>query len=97
MRQTTISGHPNTHHPIGEMVLLLAGIIVLIAFGDAFALVIAAAVIATLVWGMIREIEHRVRNRRELAPVTQLRPALAGQRDLKKTAAHASRRGPSAA
>ena len=60
-------------------------------------LLIAAVVIVTLVWGMIRGIQHRVRNRAELARVTHLRPASTGQRELKRTPAHASWRGPSAA
>lgn len=97
MQHTTINRPPGTHHSVAAAFWLLAGIVVLIVSGDALAILIAAVVIATLIWGMIREIEHRVRNRGELALVTHLRPASTGQRDPKKTSAHASWRGPRAA
>jgi hypothetical protein len=94
MQDTTTNRH---HDTAAGAFLLLAGIIVMIASGDALALLIAAVVIVTLVWGMIRAIQHRVRNRAELARVTHLRPASTGQRELKRTPAHASWHGPSAA
>ena len=97
MQHTTANRHPGTHN-VAAVFWLLAGIIVLIATGDAFALVTAAAVIVTAVWWMIREIEHRVRNHRaELATVIHLRPASTSQRQPNNTPAHASWRGPSAA
>lgn len=97
MQQTTISGHHNTHYPIGEAVWLLAGIIILIASGDAFALLTAAVVIVALVWGMIRAIEHRVRNGAKSAPVIHLRPASTSRRDPQNTSADASQHRRSAA
>jgi ABC-type Mn2+/Zn2+ transport system permease subunit len=99
MRHTTISGHHGTHHTVAAAFWILAGTIVLIAFGDVLTLLAVAFAIVTTVWWIYREVEHRVqRNDAEMAPVTHLRPALPGQRDLKKaSAAHASWRGPSAA
>jgi hypothetical protein len=93
MQQTTIGGHHTSHYPFGEAVWLLAGIIVLIASGDAFALLTAAVMIVVVIWGLIRAIEHRVRNRAELASVTHLR-----QRHLNEaTSASVSLPGSSAA
>jgi hypothetical protein len=83
-----------------EQFWILAGITVMIAFGDALTLLALAFAIATMTtaWWIYRKVEHRVeRNDAEMAPVSHFRPALTGQRDLKKTSAHASWRGPSAA
>jgi uncharacterized membrane protein YhiD involved in acid resistance len=96
MQHTTTSRHPGTHN-VAAAFWLLAGITVLIASGDAFALLTAAAVIVTAVWLMIREIGHRVRNHAELAPVVHLRPGSTRQRNPKNTSAHAPWRGPTAA
>lgn len=93
----TINRNSGTRDTVASAFWLLAGIIVLIVSGDAFALLIAAVVVVTLVWGLIREIERRVRHGADLAPVAYLRPASTGQLDLKRTSAHASWRGPSAA
>jgi len=96
MRQTTMSGH----HPIGEAVWILAGIIVLMAFGDALVLLALAFAIVTMTtaWWTYRQVERHVeRNDAGMVPVTHLRPALTGQRDLNNTSAHASWGGPSAA
>ncbi len=61
-------------------------------------LLAVAFAIVTTVWWIYREVEHRVeRNAAEMAPVTHLRPASTGQRDLKNTSTHALWRGPSAA
>jgi len=97
MHHTTTNNHPGTRETVAAAFWLLAGIMVMIASGDALALLIAAVVIVTLVWGLIRQIEHRVRHHAKSAPVTYLRPALTSQRDLKKTAVHAKWRGSSAA
>jgi hypothetical protein len=75
---------------------IIAGIFAVIVVGDAFALL--ALAIVTTAWWILSGVEHRVkRNHAGMAPVTHLRPALTGQRDLKETAAQASWRGPSAA
>jgi ABC-type Mn2+/Zn2+ transport system permease subunit len=98
MRHTTISGHHGTHNTVAAAFWILAGIIAVIAFGDALTLLAIALTIVTTAWWIYREVEHRVKgNDAEMARVTHLRPALTGQRDLKKTSAHASWRGPSAA
>ncbi len=98
MRRTTINGHHGTHHTVAAAFWILAGIIAVIAFGDALTLLAVAFAIVTTVWWIYRQVEHRVeRNDAEMAPVTHLRPALTGQRDLKMTSAHASWRGHSAA
>jgi hypothetical protein len=97
MHQTTSNRDSGTHDTVAAAFLLLAGIIVLIASGDAFAILVATVVIVTLAWGLIREIEHRVRNGAQLAPVTHLLPASTGRLHLKKTSAHALWRGPGAA
>jgi hypothetical protein len=97
MQQTTINRHPGIHDTVTGAFWLLAGVIVLIVSGDAFAVLIAAIVIVTTIWWTIREIEHRIRNRAPLATVIHLRPASTSQREPKNTPTHASRRGPSAA
>lgn len=100
MRQTTITGRHDTHHPIAEALWILAGIIVMLAFGDALTLLALTFAIVTMTtaWWTYRKVEHRFeRNDAEMAPVTHLRPAPTGQRDLKNTSAHASWRGPRAA
>jgi hypothetical protein len=97
MQHTTINRHSGTRETVAAAFWLLAGIIVLIAAGDAFALLVAAVVIVTLTWGMVREIERRLRNHAELASVTHLRPASTGQRDPKTTPAQQLRRDRNAA
>lgn len=86
---TTISGHQDTHGVGVAMFWIFAGIIIVIAFGDALAVLTVAIAI---LW-MYRKVEHRLeRPDAEMAPVTRLRPELTGQRDLKDTPARASRR-----
>jgi Flp pilus assembly protein TadB len=98
--QTTSSGQHGTHLPIAEALWILAGIVLLIAFGDALALLALTFAIVTMstAWWIYRQAAHRAeRSDAELAPVTRLRPAWTAQRDRKETSAHASWRGPSAA
>jgi hypothetical protein len=95
MRHTTISGHHVAHQMVGAL-WIFAGIFAVIVVGDAVTLL--ALAIVTTAWWILSRVERRVeRNHAEMAPVTRLRPALSGRRELKKTAAHASWRGPSAA
>jgi len=96
MKLTTTKRHQGSHDIVAAF-WLVAGIIVMIASGDALAVLIAAVAIVAVVWGMIRAIERRVRNRTELARVTHLHPAMTARRDLKKTSAHGSWHGPRAA
>jgi uncharacterized membrane protein len=98
MRQTIIT--PAAHHPIGEAVWIVAGIIVMFAFGDALTLLALALVIVTMTtaWWIDRKVEHRAGSSdAALASATHLRPALTVQRGREKTSAHASWRGPRAA
>jgi len=96
MQLTTTKRQQRRHDTVAAF-WLVAGIIVMIASGDALALLIAAVAIVTVVWGMIRAIERRVRNRTQPAPVTQLHPAMTARRDLTKTTVHGSWHGPRAA
>jgi hypothetical protein len=112
MSQTTIAGHQETHHSIAESLWgwraealwILAGIILVLAFGDVLVLLALVFAIVTLTaawwtaWSTYRTVEHGVeRDDAELAPVTHLRPALTSRRDPKKASTHPSWLGPSAA
>jgi hypothetical protein len=96
MQRTAIKRHQGNHDTAAAF-WLVAGILVMIASGDALAILIAAVAIVTLVWEMTRAIERRVRTHAHLAAVTELRPALKARPALKKTSAHASWHGPRAA
>lgn len=76
----------NGHYPIGEAIWIAAGFIILLAFGDVVIIlalaVAAAALIAT--WWAHRKAEHDVASSdAELAPVTQLRPAVTRRHDVR--------------
>jgi predicted PurR-regulated permease PerM len=73
MQNSTTNRRHETRDSVASAFLLVAGIIVMIASADAFAVLTAAVLIASLVWGSIREIQRRVRNRAALASVTHLR------------------------
>ncbi len=97
MRHITISGH-HAYHALTAVFWILAGVIAVIAFGDALALVAVAYATATAARWTYREIEHRTeRTDAEMAPVSHLRPALTDPHDLKRTWGHASWHGSSAA
>ena len=95
---TTISGHRGTHEVEAAVFWICAGIITVIAFGDALtALAVVIAIVTAISW-IYRKVEHRSESgAAETAPVTRLRQELTGQRDLENTSAHASRRFPRAA
>ena len=94
MRHATISRHQVAHQTVAAF-WIIAGIFAVIVVADAFTLL--ALAIVTTAWWIFREAEHRLeRKHAGMAPVIHLRPALTGRRDLKKTSAHASWRGPSA-
>jgi hypothetical protein len=58
MRQTTISGHHETRYPIAEALWILAGIVLLLAYGDALlVLALAFAIVAmTTAWWIHRKV-----------------------------------------
>jgi uncharacterized membrane protein len=90
MFQTT-----NGRNPIGEAVWVLAGIIMLMAFGDALIvlLVVLAAAAMGVTWWIYRNVERGAEgDDAALAPVTQLRPGVTHG-----PSADAPRRGPRAA
>jgi uncharacterized membrane protein YhiD involved in acid resistance len=104
MQHTTVARRYDTHHSLAdalwnwraEGLWVLAGVIVMLAFGDAFiVLALAVAIVAVAVtWLTFRNVEDRVqRNDAEMASVSHLHRALTGQHD----SAHAQWRGPSAA
>jgi predicted outer membrane lipoprotein len=98
MPHTTNSGHRGAYDAEAAVFWIFAGIIVVIAFRDALTLLAVAFAIITAAWRVSRNLEHRVaRNDATMASVTHLRPALTGQRDLKRAPAQSSRRGPRAA
>ncbi len=90
----------DSHYPIGEAVWIAAGIIMLLAFGDALVLLALALAIAamTTAWWTYRKVQQReLASDAGLAPVTRLRPASAIRREPKSAPAQAPWRGPSAA
>ncbi|HZC89532.1 MAG TPA: hypothetical protein VE400_02470 [Mycobacterium sp.] len=104
MQQNTVVGRHDTHHSFAdalwnwraEALWVLAGVILMLAFGDAFiVLALAVAIVAVAVtWLTLHNVENRVeRNGAETASVSHLRSARAGKRD----SSHAQWRGPSAA
>ncbi len=62
MRQTTISGHHETRYPIAETLWIVAGVILLLAFGNGLTLlVVAFAIVAmTTAWWVHRRVAHRL-------------------------------------
>jgi hypothetical protein len=95
---TTISGHRGTRDAEAAVFWIFAGLITVIAFGDAVAVLAIAVAIVTAISWVYRKLEHRLeRNDAQMAPVTHLRPELTGQRDPKRTSADPSQHGPRAA
>jgi hypothetical protein len=62
MSQTTISGHHETHHPIAETLWVVAGVILLLAFGDSLTLLVLSFAIVTMTtaWWIHRRDDRRV-------------------------------------
>ncbi|BBZ38712.1 hypothetical protein [Mycobacterium conspicuum] len=87
MQHTTVNQRHETRDSVASAFLLVAGILVMIASADALAVLIGAVLIVSLVWGLIREIRHRVRHRAALASVTHLPTASTGRRGAKTIAA----------
>jgi predicted PurR-regulated permease PerM len=61
MQRTATTGHHENRYPIAETLWVLAGVILMLAFGDALALlVIALALVAVAAaWWIHRTVEHR--------------------------------------
>lgn len=98
MRHTTmISGRNATHRAEGVWFWVFAGIILVIAFGDAVTVVAAAVAIVSTIWWIYREVERRVTREAKMAHVTPLPPEPPGQHDAKVAPAPALWRGPCAA
>jgi|ERR1700755_191656 peptidoglycan/LPS O-acetylase OafA/YrhL len=94
----TGNGYADSHFPIGEAVWSVAGIIILLVFGDVLLLLALTAVTVAMAvaWWTYRSAERRARaHDSELATVTQLRPTSRVQRDL--SSAPTRWHGPSAA
>jgi divalent metal cation (Fe/Co/Zn/Cd) transporter len=72
MQDTITNRRHGTRDSVASAFLLVAGILVMLASADALVVLIAAVLIASLVWGLIREIRHGLRNRAALASVTHL-------------------------
>ena len=84
---TTISEHHGTHYAEVAAFWILAGIILVVAFGDFLALLGVALAIAAAVSWIYRAVERRREtNHAEMASVRHLRPALSRQQDLPRAA-----------
>jgi predicted PurR-regulated permease PerM len=61
MQQTTITAHHGTRYPVAETLWVVAGIFLMLAFGDALVLLVIALALAAMVaaWWVHRTIEHR--------------------------------------
>ena len=91
---STISEHRGSHDLEAAAFWIFAGIIVVIAFGDALAVLGIAIAIASVIAWIYSKVEGRLeRSDEAMAPVAHLRPEMTGQRD-PKTSADASWRGP---
>jgi hypothetical protein len=86
--QTITSYQPHrTRESVVSALLLVAVVAVLIASADALEVLVAVALIVSMVWGLVRGIQRRVHNRAVLASVTHLRAVPAGRQDAKMTPA----------
>ncbi len=84
---TTVSEHRGTRYAEVAGFWILAGIILVIAFGDFLTLLAVALGIAAAVSWIYGTVERRWENNdAEMASVSHLRPALSGQQDLPRAA-----------
>jgi hypothetical protein len=84
---TTISEHRGTGYAEVAAFWILAGVILVIAFGDFLALLGGALVVAAAISWAYRAVERRwERHEAEMASVSHLRPALTRQQDLRRAA-----------
>ncbi|SPM28971.1 hypothetical protein [Mycobacterium terramassiliense] len=98
MRHITLGAHRDIHDAEAVAFWIFAGIIMVIAFGEALAvLAVVFAILAATSW-IYHRVERRLgRHDAALAPVARLRPESIAQRDLKTTSAGPTWRGPRAA
>ncbi len=97
MRHITIGAHRDTHDAEAVAFWIFGGIIMVIAFGEALAVLAATvALVAAASW-MYRKVERRLGRNAAAAPVTALRPELTGRRDVKVAFVEPWRHGPRAA
>ena len=95
---TTINERRATSYAEVAAFWILAGVILVIAFGDFLALLGVALAVAAAVSWIYRAVERRWESKHaEMASVSHLRSALTGPRDLQATSAHVSWHGPRAA
>jgi Na+/H+ antiporter NhaB len=84
--KTTISRHQGTLDAATFWVF--GGILVVIAFRDVLTVLAVVFAIAIAISWIASKVEHRqARNDADMVPVSQLRPASSGQRDLEMTLA----------
>jgi hypothetical protein len=83
--KTTLSGHRGAFDAEAVLFWIFAGIIMVIAFGDALTvLAVALVIIAAISW-IIEKVEHRMETSDPaLAPVTHLRAELTGHAELER-------------
>ena len=88
MQQTTIAGRHETHYPIAETLWVLAGIVLLLAFGDGVTLLVLGSAIAAMAaaWWIHRSVGSKGR---AVAVVGSLIVAAAGLAALLAVAAPA--------
>ena len=81
MQHTTISGHRQAHYTTTAL-WIVAGIVAVVALGDAVTvLAIVVAIVATARW-LYREVEQRWETSdAQVAPVTHLSPESAGRHE----------------
>ena len=62
MQQTAITQQHGTRYPVAETLWVLAGIVLMLAFGDALVLLVIALAVAAMAaaWWVHRTMEHRV-------------------------------------
>lgn len=98
MRHITVGTHRDTHDAEAIAFWIFGGVIMLIAFGEALAVLAAVfAIVAAGSW-IYRKVERRFeRNDQESAPVTALRPELTGRGDVAWNSADPRWLGPRAA
>jgi hypothetical protein len=95
---STIGGHHGTHDVEAVAFWVFGGMILLIAFGDALAVLAVAVATLTAVAWIYRKIEQRFeRNDAHTAAVTHLRAEPVGRRDAQEAPAQALSHHPHAA